>query len=283
MALILKGAPAAAALDNETLKAVHLLKIRGITPTLGILHVGDRPDDMAYEAAAVRRCEKLGIETKLVSLPADVKQGALMAQIARLNSNERIHGVLMFRPLPSHLDERAACAALMPCKDVDGITPESASMLYTGSGGGFAPCTAEAVIALLEHYGIGLDGKNAVVVGRSLVIGRPVSMLLLARNATVTVCHSRTRGLPELTRRADIVVTALGKAESLTADCFMPGQIVVDVGINYSKEKQRLVGDVHFEAVEPIVGAVSPVPAGVGAVTTAILAKHVAAAAGGMT
>ena len=282
MAEILKGAAAAAALDEKTAEAVHLLKIRGITPTLGILRVGERPDDVAYERAAVKRCEKLGIAVRLVTLPATVMQGALMAQIAMLNSDSNVHGVLMFRPLPAQLDEVSACEALMPVKDVDGITSGSAAALYTGAGKGFAPCTAEAVIALLEHYGVVIEGKNAVIVGRSLVIGRPVSMLMLAKHATVTVCHSRTRNLAELTRRADIVIAAIGKTESLTADCFAPGQVGIDVGINYSESKRKLVGDVDFDAVAPLVGAISPVPAGVGAVTTAILAKHVVLAAGGI-
>ena len=281
MAEILKGAPVAAALDVKTAEAVKALRARGITPTLGILRVGERPDDLAYERAAVKRCDKLGIATKLVTLPADVMQGALLAKIAGLNSDPGVHGVLMFRPLPAQLDEREACEALIPAKDVDGITSGSAAALYTGSGDGFAPCTAEAVVALLEHYGIELSGKNAAVVGRSLVIGRPVSMLLMGRNATVTICHSRTRELADCTRRADIVVAALGKAESLGVDSFSAGQTVVDVGINYSEAKGKLVGDVNFDAVEPIVAAISPVPAGVGSVTTAILARHVVQAAGG--
>ena len=281
MAEILKGAPVAAALDVKTAEAVKALRARGITPTLGILRVGERPDDLAYERAAVKRCDKLGIATKLVTLPADVMQGALLAKIAGLNSDPGVHGVLMFRPLPAQLDEREACEALIPAKDVDGITSGRAAALYTGSGDGFAPCTAEAVVALLEHYGIELSGKNAAVVGRSLVIGRPVSMLLMGRNATVTICHSRTRELADCTRRADIVVAALGKAESLGVDNFSAGQTVVDVGINYSEAKGKLVGDVDFDAVEPIVAAISPVPAGVGSVTTAILARHVVQAAGG--
>ena len=281
MAEILKGSAAANALDERTAKAVQELKARGIRPALAILRVGERPDDLAYERAAVKRCDKLGIATRLVTLPGDVMQGALLAQIARLNADEGVHGVLMFRPLPEQLDEAEACEALAPYKDVDGITSGSAAALYTGSGDGFAPCTAEAVVALLEHYGIELSGKNAAVVGRSLVIGRPVSMLLMGRNATVTICHSRTRELADCTRRADIVVAALGKAESLGVDSFSAGQTVVDVGINYSEAKGKLVGDVDFDAVEPIVAAISPVPAGVGSVTTAILARHVVQAAGG--
>ena len=164
---------------------------------------------------------------------------------------------------------------------MDGVTRESAATLYYGEGEGFAPCTAEAVVALLEHYGVEIAGKRAVVVGRSAVIGRPAALLLLQRDATVTVCHSRTGNLAEITRGADIVVAAIGRAEALGAEYFTPGQTVVDVGINYSEARGRLVGDVDFEAVESAAGAITPVPAGVGSVTTSVLARHVVRAAGG--
>lgn len=281
MATILKGARAAAALDEKTLAAISGLRARGIRPGLGILRAGERPDDLAYERGAIKRCEKLGIAVKSVVLPENVNHHALIAQLQRLNSDSSVHGVLMFRPLPAHIDERAACEALMVSKDVDGITSGSAASLYTGGGDGFAPCTAEAVISILRNYGVQIEGKRAVVVGRSLVIGRPVAMMLMQRNATVTICHSRTENLAEITRGADIVVAALGRAETLTAEYFSPGQTVIDVGINYSEAKGKLVGDVDFEAVEPIVEAISPVPAGVGSVTTAMLARHVVKAAGG--
>ena len=279
MAEILKGAPVANALTERLKESVNALRARGVTPTLAIRRVGERADDLAYERGAMKRCDKIGIAVSSVTLPADVKQGALMAQIARLNSDSAINGVLMFRPLPPQLDEVAACEALLPAKDLDGITSGSAAALYSGAGAGFAPCTAEAVVALLKHYGVELSGKNVAVVGRSLVIGRPVSMLLLGENATVTMCHSRTRDLAGVTRRADIVVAAMGKAEMLGAEYFTPGQTVIDVGINYSEAKGKLVGDVDFNAVEPIVAAITPVPAGVGSVTTAVLASHVVRAA----
>ena len=281
MATILKGARAAAALDEKTLAAISGLRARGIRPGLGILRAGERPDDLAYERGAIKRCEKLGIAVKSVVLPEDVKHHALIAQLQRLNSDSSVHGVLMFRPLPAHIDERAACEALMVSKDVDGITSGSAASLYTGGGDGFAPCPAEAVISILRNYGVQIEGKRAVVVGRSLVIGRPVAMMPMQRNATVTICHSRTENLAEITRGADIVVAALGRAETLTAEYFSPGQTVIDVGINYSEAKGKVVGDVVFGAVEAIVGAISPVPAVVGSVTTAMLARHVVKAAGG--
>ena len=280
MAEILKGASAAAALDEKTAEGVKMLDARGVKPGLGILRVGERPDDLAYERAAVKRCEKLGIATKLVTMPENVKQGALIANLARLNADDNIHGVLLFRPLPAELDECGACEALMVAKDIDGITCGSAASLYTGRHKGFAPCTAEAVLSILRHYKIPIAGKRAVVVGRSLVIGKPIAMMLLERNATVTICHSHTQDLAEITRGADIVVAAMGRAEMLSAEYFAPGQTVIDVGINYSEAKGKLVGDVDFDAVEPIVGAITPVPAGVGSVTSAMLARHVVLAAG---
>ena len=281
MAEILKGAPVAAALTERLTARAEALKARGIFPSLAIVRLGENESDVAYERGAIKRCEKLGIAVKSVVLPENVNHHALIAQLQRLNSDSSVHGVLMFRPLPAHIDERAACEALMVSKDVDGITSGSAASLYTGGGDGFAPCTAEAVISILRNYGVQIEGKRAAVVGRSLVIGRPVAMMLMQRNATVTICHSRTEKLAEITRGADIVVAALGRAETLTAEYFSPGQTVIDVGINYSEAKGRLVGDVDFEAVEPIVEAISPVPAGVGSVTTAMLARHVVKAAGG--
>lgn len=278
MARLLKGAPVAAALDADTAKLAAALAEGGIVPTLAILRVGERADDLAYESAAVRRCERLGIAVRRFILSADASQRELMGKIAEINDDEGIHGALMFRPLPGHMDERAACEALLAQKDVDGISSKSAAAVYEGVGAGFAPCTAEAVIRLLEFYGVELNGKRAVILGRSLVIGRPAAMLLLHKNATVTLCHSRTLRLPEICREADILVAALGRAKAIGAEYLAPGQVVVDVGIN--EVDGAICGDVDFEAAEPVVAAISPVPAGVGSVTTAVLARHVVEAAG---
>ena len=185
----------------------------------------------------------------------------------------------MFRPLPKHLDENEACEALAPEKDVDGITRGSMASIYSGKGAGFAPCTAESCIEILKYNGVEMSGKRAVVIGRSLVIGKPVAMLLMANNATVTVCHSRTKDMPSVVKEADIVIACLGRAEMITADYFAPGQTVLDVGINWSEEKNKLVGDVAFDEVEPIVDAITPVPGGVGSGTTAVLIRHVVEAA----
>ena len=280
MAEILKGAPAAAALTEKLAVRCAALKESGVIPTLAIVRVGERPDDVAYERGAIKRCEKAGVAVRQYLLPADAEQGELLRVIDEINRDGGIHGCLMFRPLPRHLDEAAACEALDARKDVDCMKESSLSSLFTGSGKGFTPCTAQSVMELLDYYGIDPAGKKAVVVGRSLVIGKPVAMLLLAANATVTVCHSRTANLAEQTRDADIVVAALGRARALTAEHFAPGQVVVDVGINAAPEG-GLCGDVDFAAVEPIVSAITPVPAGVGSLTTAVLCAHVIEAAGG--
>ena len=278
MAEILKGAPVAAALTDELAARCAALKARGIAPALAIIRVGERADDVAYERGAIKRCEKVGIAVKQYLLPADAKQDELLRAIDEINADEGIHGCLMFRPLPRHLDEREICEALDVSKDVDCMTERSLAGVFTGSGRGFAPCTAQSVMELLRHYGINPARKRAVVVGRSLVIGRPVAMLLLAANATVTVCHSRTNRLEEFTRGADIVVAALGRARALDEDYFEPGQIVIDVGINDAGDG-TLVGDVDFDSVEPLVDAITPVPAGVGSVTTSVLCAHVIEAA----
>ena len=196
-----------------------------------------------------------------------------------MKSDSGIHGCLILRPLPKTLDEKAICAALDPRKDVDGITAQSMARVYSGNGAGFSPCTAQSCLELLRFYGIDPTGKQLAIIGRSLVIGRPAAMLLMAANATVTICHTKTENLQEIIRGAEIVIAAAGKAEILNEAYFRSGQVVLDIGINWLEEKQKLVGDVDFEKVEPIVSAISPVPGGVGAVTTAVLCSHVVEAA----
>ena len=278
MAEILKGAPVAAAM-SEVLKARALkLKADGVEPCLATLRVGARTDDVAYERAAMKRCEAVGIRTVSIVLPADCTQEALLAEIAKINADDAIHGCLMFRPLPKHLDENAACEALLPEKDVDGMTLTSLTTVFTRHGRGFAPCTAQSVIELLDHYGVRLEGTRAAVIGRSLVIGRPVAMLLLARNATLTMCHTKTRELAATCRAAELLVVASGHAGVVGPEFTNPDQVVIDVGINASPDG-GLCGDVQYDAVEPLVRAITPVPAGVGSVTTAVLCKHVIEAA----
>ncbi len=277
----LKGAPAAAALDEKTMAAVTELAEKKIFPCLAILRVGARADDLAYERGALKRCEKVGVLVKQVVLPADVPQETLISEIHALNADPAVHGVLMFRPLPKALDEKAACASLDPKKDVDGITSGSMAKIYSGSGCGFPPCTARSCMEILKHYGVAVAGKRVAVIGRSLVIGRPVAMLLMAANGTVTICHTKTQDMPSVVREADIVVVAAGRAESIGSEYFRAGQTVIDVGINWSETKQKIVGDVKLDEAECLVSAVTPVPGGVGSVTTAVLAAHVVEAARG--
>ena len=279
MAELLKGKPVAEAIGIELAERVRVLAESGTVPTLAIVRVGERPDDLSYERGATKRCEGLGIAVRVFALPADCAQDDLIGVIEQVNGDASIHGCLVFRPLPKHLDEEAACAALDPAKDVDGITPGSLYGVFAGRAVGFAPCTAEACVRLLGHYGVGLEGANVAVVGRSLVIGRPVAMMLQAANATVTMCHTRTRDVGGVCRAADVVVVAAGHAGTLCADAVRAGQVVVDVGINWDEDAGKLVGDVAFDEVEPLVSAVTPVPGGVGGVTTAVLAAHVVEAA----
>lgn len=275
MSVLLKGTPAAAALDEQTAERVEKLKAKGIIPCLAILRVGEDEGAISYERSAKKRCERVGIKVKEAVLPADVTQEAIIDTVEALNRDKSVHGVLILRPLPKAIDEMAVCAALDVKKDVDGVSQASMAKVYSGAGEGFIPCTAMSVMEILKYYNIDVSGKRAVVLGRSLVIGRPVAMLLMQADATVTLCHTKTGSIAETVREADIVVIAVGKAESIGKECFRPGQVVIDVGTNWSESRQMLVGDVRFDEAETFVSAISPVPGGVGSMTTAVLASHV--------
>ena len=279
MAELLKGKEVAAAIAERSAAKVEELKARGITPTLAILRVGARDDDLSYERGATKRCEAVGVAVKSVVLPEDVDQATMIETIDELNHDPNVHGILMFRPLPKQLDEAACCAEIAPSKDVDAATTASLASVFVGSGEGFAPCTAQAVIEILDHYGIDPKGKKATVIGRSLVIGKPVGIMLMGKHATVTTCHTRTIDVPAEARDADIVVVASGQMETVGAEHFKPGQVVIDVGIGWNDEKGKLCGDVIFDEAEPIVDYITPVPGGVGSVTTAVLVDHVVEAA----
>ena len=278
MAEVWRGAPVAQAMTARLAARADQLKVLGIVPTLAIVRVGERPEDLSYERGALSRCEKVGIRVKQFTLPKEASHGDLMEVIQQINADREIHGCLLFRPLPAHMDEEAICAALDPAKDVDGITAGSLAAVFTGSGAGYPPCTAQACMEILDYYGCDLTGKRAVVVGRSLVVGKPLAMLLLGRNATVTLCHTRTADLAAECRRAEVLIAAAGKAKVLGADHLSPGQLVLDVGINVDEEG-NLVGDVDFAAADEVAAAITPVPGGVGAVTTSVLAAHVLQAA----
>ncbi len=279
MAEIYKGKPVADALKEKMAADVAALKEKGVAPTLAILRVGERDDDLSYERGAMKTCAAVGVEVKNVVLPADVDSDTFFRTLEALNTDPEVHGILMFRPLPKQLDGEKARRMLAPEKDVDGCTDGSLAGVFTNTALGFPPCTAQAAMEMLRYYGVDPKGKRVAVIGRSLVIGRPVAMMLMHANATVTVCHTRTVDVPAVTREADIVVAASGQMESVGANYLRPGQIVIDVGIGWNEAKQKLCGDVRAEEAEPIAAALTPVPGGVGSVTSAVLCKHVVEAA----
>ena len=278
MAQLLKGLPVAKAIVQTLTEKTAALHEKGVVPTLMIVRVGNRGDDISYEKGAIKRCRSCGIDVRRIIFPESVSEQYLLETIEDINNDPSIHGVLLFRPLPKHLNEAKVCAALDPAKDMDGITEGSMAGIFSGSGMGYPPCTAQACIEILDHYGFEIEGKKATVLGRSNVIGKPVAMLLLKRNATVTICHTRTKELPKTCSEAEILIAAAGKAGVVGAGHVSERQVVLDVGINVTPEG-KLTGDVDFGAVEPVVSAITPVPAGVGSVTTAVLAKHVVMAA----
>ncbi|MFV0496761.1 MAG: bifunctional 5,10-methylenetetrahydrofolate dehydrogenase/5,10-methenyltetrahydrofolate cyclohydrolase [Candidatus Fimivivens sp.] len=278
MGILLKGTETAAALTQKARNKVLQLQQKGVDPTLAIVRVGEREADLAYERGAIKRCAQAGVTVKSFVLPFEAEQQQLLALVEELNANAAVHGVLIMRPLPAHFDDTAIRRALSPAKDVDGITDGSMVGIYSGSKKDFAPCTAQACVEILKHYNIAMTGRRAVVVGRSLVIGKPVAMLLLAENMTVTVCHAKTENLPDVCKEADVLVVAAGKAGVIGVESVRAGQVVLDVGIHVGADN-TLCGDVRTLEVEKHVHAVTPVPGGVGAVTTSVLALHVATAA----
>ena len=279
MAELLKGAPVAAGLITRTAALAETLAKKGCAPCLAIVRVGEKSSDLSYERGVLKRAPEAGILVRVIALPADVPAERYYDEVRALAADASVHGILLFRPLPKHIDEEKALSLLPPEKDVDGCTPGSLATVFSGRGSGFPPCTAEAAMAILEYYHIPLSGKKAVVLGRSLVIGRPVAMMLLQQNATVTICHTKTEHPGETAREADILITATGQLRSVGASFVSVGQTVIDVGIGFCEELQKLCGDVIAEEAEPVVSRLTPVPGGVGSVTTAVLLSHVAEAA----
>ena len=280
MARLLTGGEAASALTEELKGRTASLARQGVTPKLVILRCGENEADGAYLRGALKRGALCGVEVEVRTLPDTASRQQLLDAIDAVNADSTVHGCLLLRPLPPHLRDAEAeiCGRLLPEKDVDGMTDISAAGVYLGRGQGFAPCTAEAVTVMLDYYHIDCAGKRAVVIGRSPVVGRPAAMLLLARNATVTVCHTGTVDLPAVTRTADIIVTAAGAAGSLTAAHVRPGQTVIDVSVNWDAARNTMVGDADAGAAS-VVAAITPVPGGVGAVTSTVLMRHVLRAA----
>lgn len=276
----LAGKPVADRMTETSRAQAEELKARGITPGLAILRIGEDPGDMAYEKGAVKRAENTGIQVKQIHLPETVSQEQLLEVIQELNRDTEVHGVLLLRPLPRHIDEKFICEQLDPAKDVDGITSGSMAGVFMDTERGFPPCTAQACIEILDHCGIDLTGKRVTVMGRSLVIGKPVAMMAMKRNATVTVLHSRTtrEDFAKAGREADVVIAAMGRAKMVGPDQLGCGQVILDVGINVD-ESGSMCGDVDYEAAAPAASLITPVPGGVGSVTTAVLMKHVLQAA----
>ena len=275
--MILYGKPVAEALCQGIREDIESLS--GVTPTLCVVRLGEDPSDLAYERGICTRAGKVGVAVEKRLLSADASRQDVIDTLHALNAEDRIHGVLLFRPLPKHLRQfqTEIFNALAPEKDVDGMTDGSAAGVFLGTGTGFAPCTPSACMQMLDHYGVDPAGKRTVVIGRSPVVGKPLAMLLLGRHATVTVCHTRTKDLNAEARRAELLIACAGSAGLVGAEAIAPGATVLDVGVNWQDGKY--VGDVRFDEAEAVAGSVSPVPGGVGAVTTAMLLRHVVTAA----
>lgn len=267
-----RGMPAVKAMAEEFKSRVAALKERGVYPKLAVVRVGEREDDIAYEKGIMKRFGAVEADVEVIKLPVDIDEASFEKNITRLNDDDSVHGILVFRPLPKQLSDDRLKELIKPEKDVDSISMANAAKVFAGDKTGFAPCTAQAVMELLEHYKIDLTGKRVAIVGRSLVVGKPLAMLMLGKNATVTVCHTRTKNIAEECKRADILVACAGSAKMIKRDFTNPDQIVVDVGINFIDG--AMCGDVDYDDVAEQVAAITPVPGGIGTVTTSVLLKH---------
>lgn len=275
MAEALKGKAVADAMKEDLIKKVEAIKAKGITPTLGIIRVGARPDDLFYEGGAKKTCESIGMAYQVFEYPADIDQAAFEKAVTDVGANKEINGILMFAPLPKHLDEKKIRELIPVEKDVDCMTLGSAAKVFADDPTGFPPCTPTACMDILHFYNIPIKGKKCVVLGRSLVVGKPVAMLLLREHGTVTICHSRTENLADVCKEADVLIAAVGRAKMVKANFVKPGQTVIDVGINEDPDNPgKYCGDVDYAEVEPIVEKITPVPGGVGSVTTVVLCKQ---------
>ena len=277
MARILYGKPLAEALSDNIYDRVLRLKTKGVVPSLAIVRVGSNSSQLAYENTAVRRMAKLGIDVHCLSFESSIKESDLLAEVEKINGDPDIHGCIVLLPLPDHINSRLICSHISPMKDVDGVTSESISAVFLGEPG-FSPCAPGSCIALLDYYGIEIKGKRVCVIGRSLVVGRPLAMLLLSRDATVTICHSRTPDLAAECRRSDIIISAAGSPGLITAAHVRSGQTVIDVGISAGQDG-HLHGDVAFDEVSPIVSDITPVPGGIGVIAGSFLARNLITAA----
>ena len=274
MGLLIKGKPVADKIKEKLKKEVAELKEKGITPKLAIIRVGDDPGDMAYERGAIKTMVSVNIETDVRVLSKDISQDEFIKELKSINDDKSVHGILILRPLPDQLDENVIKNVIAPEKDVDCFSPVNVAKVFEGDETGFPPCTPSAVMEILKHYEIPLKGKNAVVIGRSMIVGKPAAMLLLKEHATVTICHSRTKDLPKVASGAELLVVGIGRAKMIDSSYIREGAVVIDVGINVD-EDGKLCGDVDTDDCVDKASMITPVPGGVGSVTTSVLAKHV--------
>lgn len=277
MGIILSAKPVVQEMKSRLQEEVAQLQTAGVTPTMGIIRVGSRPDDVYYEQSIIKNCQSIGIAAKTYELDAGIEMPAFIEVLRAVNADREVHGILIFRPLPQQLDENVIKHIIDPDKDIDCMSPLNLAKVFEGDMQGLVPCTAAACMETLKHYGFKLQGANVVTIGRSLVVGKPLSMMMLQENATVTICHSKTQNLQEISRKADIVVAAIGKAKLVDANYISQDSVVIDVGINDAGDG-KICGDVNYDAVADKVRAITPVPGGIGSVTTTILLKHVVAA-----
>jgi len=276
---IMSGLPVAAALLQKASEEAAKLKEKGITPKLALLRVGESPEDLRYERNLIKKAAQIGAETEVHVLPENASEDDMRAAIWQMDEDHGVHGIMVFRPLPAGINEEAICQEINPEKDVDGATEGSLAGVFMQHERGFAPCTARAVMEMLDYYGVELSGKKVTVIGRSLVVGRPLACMLLAKNATVTIAHSKTADLAAEARSADILISATGMPKMVDQSYIREGQIVVDVGVAFDPQSGKLCGDVDFEKVEALASSITPVKGGVGAVTTAVLMTQVVEAA----
>lgn len=274
MAIVLKGKEVADKIKEEMSLSIQRLKNDGRTPVLAIVRLGENAGDISYEKSIIKACSAAGIESRVVERETSMTTDELQNLMIELNEDDKVSGILLFRPLPKHIDEEIIRNSISPLKDVDCMHPLNLERIFEGRMDGFAPCTPKAAMEILIHNQVPLEGRNVVVVNRSMVVGKPLVMMLLEKNATVTICHSRTKNLKELASKADVVVTALGKAKFFTEDYFSEAAVVIDVGVSMTADG-KLSGDVDYENVEQKVAMVTPVPGGVGSVTTTILLNQV--------
>ncbi|MCI9162200.1 MAG: bifunctional 5,10-methylenetetrahydrofolate dehydrogenase/5,10-methenyltetrahydrofolate cyclohydrolase [Lachnospiraceae bacterium] len=274
--IVLKGAEVSAKIKDQVQKM--LTELGGTIPRLAIVRVGENPDDISYERGAIKKLESFGLRVSSHAYPADITDAAFKEAFRAINEDRDVDGILLLRPLPKQIREKDIQELIRPEKDLDGISPQNIAKVFAGDTSGFAPCTAEAVVEALKQNQIEITGKRVVIVGRSMVVGKPLSMLMLKENATVTVCHTRTKDLKGTCQGAEILVAAAGRARMLNQEYIGKDAIVVDVGINVD-ENGKLCGDVDFEAIRETASMATPVPGGIGTVTTAVLAKHLVQAA----